>query len=370
MAGAMTAAIAAAGPSAYWYLSRGTGAVALLLLTVSVVLGIVDQRRWRTPRWPRFVLDAMHRNVSLLVLAVLGVHILTAALDSFAPIRLTDAVVPFISTYRPLWVGLGALAFDLLLAIALTSMLRQRLGHRAWRLVHWLAYGSWPVAVLHGLGTGSDAKQGWMLALTITCVIAVLLATWIRVIAGSAQATTPRTAALAALIVWPLALVAWLPNGPLGSGWARKAGTPASLLAFGKKVRPTAANSRESAFANPFSARLAGAIRNGRTPTGLATVDLSMRFRGQAKGVADVNLEGQALPGGGLRMMRSAVTLGPSARPSAYRGKILALDGTRLVAAVSDPAGRSLRLGMVLSLDPVRHKVTGSLSARPVGGVS
>jgi methionine sulfoxide reductase heme-binding subunit len=149
MAGTVTAVFASAGPSAYWYLSRGTGGVALLLLTVSVVLGIVDQRRWRAPGWPRFVLDAMHRNVSLLVLLVLAVHILTAVLDSFAPIRLTNAVVPFTSTYRPIWVGLGALAFDFLLAIALTSMLRQRLGHRTWRLVHWLAYVSWPVALVH-----------------------------------------------------------------------------------------------------------------------------------------------------------------------------------------------------------------------------
>jgi hypothetical protein len=97
---------------------------------------------------------------------------------------------------------------------------------------------------------------------------------------------------------------------------------------------------------------------------------LNMRFHGQRKGVTDVNLEGQALPGGGLRMTRSAVTLGPSASPSAYRGKILGLDGTRLVASVSDSAGRRLRLGMALSLDPARNRVTGTLNSRPTGGMS
>ena len=124
------------------------------------MLGIVDQRHWRPPGWPRFVLDALHRNVSLLVLAILAVHIGTSVLDSFAPIRLVDAVVPFVSAYRPIWLGLGALAFDLLLAVLITSVLRRQFGHRAWRLVHWLAYVSWPVAVVHGLATGTDAKAG------------------------------------------------------------------------------------------------------------------------------------------------------------------------------------------------------------------
>jgi methionine sulfoxide reductase heme-binding subunit len=155
--------LAAAGPSPLWYLTRATGAVALLLLTASVVLGILGAVRFGSPRWPRFLTAGLHRNLSLLVLALLAVHILTAVLDSFAPIGLKDAVVPFVSAYRPLWLGLGALAFDLLLALAATSLLRRRLGYRAWRSVHWLAYGSWPLALTHGLGTGSDAKVGWML---------------------------------------------------------------------------------------------------------------------------------------------------------------------------------------------------------------
>src|SRR5690349_9921838 len=112
--------LATSGPSPLWYLSRGTGAVALLLLTVSVVLGILDQRRWRPRGTPRFVLDALHRNVSLLVLALLALHIASSLIDSFAPIRLVDAFVPFASAYRPVWLGLGALAFDLLLAVAIT----------------------------------------------------------------------------------------------------------------------------------------------------------------------------------------------------------------------------------------------------------
>ncbi|HTD57994.1 MAG TPA: hypothetical protein VK672_03785, partial [Solirubrobacteraceae bacterium] len=123
------AIVAAAGPSAYWYLTRSSGAVALVLLTLALVLGVVDVRRWSTEKWPRFVVDSLHRNVSLLALAFLGLHILTAVLDSFAPISLVDAVIPFTGSYRPLWLGLGALSFDLMLAVILTSLLRRQVGH-------------------------------------------------------------------------------------------------------------------------------------------------------------------------------------------------------------------------------------------------
>ena len=106
---------------------------------------------------------------------MLVIHIVTTVLDGFAPISLIDAVVPFLSAYRPIWLGFGALAFDLLIALTITSLVRRRLGYGAWRAIHWLAYVSWPIAVLHGLGTGSDSKQTWALVLTFACVLAVLV---------------------------------------------------------------------------------------------------------------------------------------------------------------------------------------------------
>src|SRR5437763_15587837 len=179
----MTSQLAATlGPSAYWYLARATGIVSLLLLTASVVLGVPGPLRVTVPgRWPRFAIDALHRDVSLLVIAVLVIHIVTSVLDGFAPINLLDAVLPFRSTYRPLWMGLGAFSFDFLLALVVTSLVRRRLGYRAWRAIHWLAYASWPVAVLHGLGTGSDTETWWMLGLTTACVAAVVAAVLIRI---------------------------------------------------------------------------------------------------------------------------------------------------------------------------------------------
>jgi len=222
--------LAAVGSSTYWYLTRSTGAVSLILLTVSVALGAAGVSRFSSPRWPRFVLDALHRNVSLLAVIFLLVHIITAALDSFAPISLTDAFVPFIGSYRPFWLGLGAVAFDLLLAVTLTSMMRRRLGYGAWRATHWLAYACWPIAVLHGLGTGSDVKSVWLLALNIACLAVVALAVGARAITGWPAHARLRGAALGATAVFALFLLLWLPGGPLGHGWAHRSGTPAYLF--------------------------------------------------------------------------------------------------------------------------------------------
>src|SRR5271165_4848546 len=128
----MNALLASTGPSAYWYLTRSTGAVALLLLTFAIALGVIDVRRLSSPRWPRFVVDSLHRNVSLLAMVFLVLHILTSVLDSFAPISLLDAFIPFTGSYRPFWLGLGAVSFDMIVAVIITSLLRARVGYRSW----------------------------------------------------------------------------------------------------------------------------------------------------------------------------------------------------------------------------------------------
>ena len=192
--------LATAGPSALWYLTRATGAVTLLLLTASVVLGVANVGRLHSTRWPRFVIEGVHRNVSLLAIAVLIVHIATSVLDPFAGIHLIDAVVPFVGSYRPFWLGLGAFASDLLLAVAITSLVRRRLGHGAWRAIHWLAYLCWPVAVMHTVGTGSDVKQVCVFALTAGCVVSVIVAVWARVGFGWPARRGLRSTAVAASV--------------------------------------------------------------------------------------------------------------------------------------------------------------------------
>lgn len=236
----MTPILAASGGSAYWYLTRSTGAVALLLLTGAVALGVLDVRRFSSPNWPRFVLDTLHRNVSLLAMVFLLLHVLTSVLDSFAPISIVDAIVPFAGAYRPFWLGLGALSFDLLVAVTITSLLRRRFGYGTWRAIHWLTYASWPIALLHGFGTGSDVKSTWLLLLSIGCLLVVLAAVLARVISGWPANVRARGTALGAAGVFSLFVLLWLPGGPLGSEWARRSGTPSSLLGHS-----TSASSKE-----------------------------------------------------------------------------------------------------------------------------
>ena len=173
-------AIAASSPSVYWFITRGSGLVTLILLTLTLALGVSNVQRLKSGAIPRFVINAVHRNASLLAVVFLAIHIVTVALDGYVHIRLIDAVVPFGAGYRPFWVGLGAVAFDLMLAVIVTSLLRRHIGHRAWRATHWLAYACWPVALIHGLGSGTDTATTWMRAVTGACVAIVAAAVLTR----------------------------------------------------------------------------------------------------------------------------------------------------------------------------------------------
>jgi predicted ferric reductase len=168
-----------------WYTTRGAGAVTLVLLSAVVVLGILSALRVRTAGWPRFLTAGLHRNLALMTLVFLGLHIVTAVIDPFTHLGWLTAVVPFSSYYRTLWLGLGTVAFELLVAIVVTSLARPLVGQAAWRLVHWLTYASWPIAVIHGLGTGTDVWSAWSLVLTALCVGAVIAAIAYRLMAGS-----------------------------------------------------------------------------------------------------------------------------------------------------------------------------------------
>jgi sulfoxide reductase heme-binding subunit YedZ len=190
----VTAQPLAATLSATWVLTRGSGAVSLLLLSATLVLGIVDLTRWRARSLPRFVIDALHRNLALLAVAFVGVHVLTTLIDAFVSIGIADALVPFAGSYKPLWLGLGAIGFDLLLALIATGLLRRRIGYRAWRRTHWLAYACWPVAMLHAVGMGTDASQPWMLALALVCGGAVAVAVVMRLALTGSAAEQPAKA--------------------------------------------------------------------------------------------------------------------------------------------------------------------------------
>jgi len=165
-----------------WLATRATGLVALLLLTASVLLGVLTAGRFSTRRWPRFLTVGLHRNISLLVLAFLTLHVGTTVLDSYVSIPAAAVVIPFASSYRTGWLALGTVACDLLLALLATSLVRSWLGFRAWRRVHWLAYACWPVALAHGLGAGTDRSTRWVFGVTLGCIASVAAGTAWRLV--------------------------------------------------------------------------------------------------------------------------------------------------------------------------------------------
>ena len=161
---------------ALWYLGRGTGVVALVMFTVTMVLGITTRSGRAGLGLNRFGLADLHKTASLAGTGLIAVHVGTLLFDPYAQLRLVDLAVPFLATYRPLWLGLGTLAVDVLLVLVATSLLRHRVGPRVFRAVHWTAYAMWPLALVHALGTGTDAGTDWMRAVAAACVLAVATA--------------------------------------------------------------------------------------------------------------------------------------------------------------------------------------------------
>jgi sulfoxide reductase heme-binding subunit YedZ len=231
VSGHLLAAASAAGPSWYWYATRGLGVATLIVLTVTVVLGVVTAVRWTGESTPAFVAADLHRNLSLLGVCLLVAHIVTTVLDPYANIGVRDVIIPVGAAYRPVWLGLGVAGAEIIVAIAITSLLRERIGVRLWRVLHWAAYASWPLAVVHGLGTGSDARAPWLIGVVASCVVAVVLAVVERVRHGE-LATLPIRAAAALVTAAGLVVgTGWAFGGPLQTGWAAKAGTPTVAVA-------------------------------------------------------------------------------------------------------------------------------------------
>lgn len=171
--------------TALWYASRATGVVALLLMTAVVLLGLLVNRQGRLPGLPRFAVTGLHRNLSLVAVVFVGVHVLTAVMDSYVSIPLTAAVVPLASGYERLWIGLGAVSLDLTVAVIVTSLLRRHLSRRLWRAVHLTAYLSWPVAWLHSISSSRDMLHGWGFVLSVGSALLVLGAVGWRLAAAS-----------------------------------------------------------------------------------------------------------------------------------------------------------------------------------------
>jgi predicted ferric reductase len=173
-----------------WYATRASGIVALVLLTLTMVLGLVTTSRPRARNWPGFAQQELHRRISILAVVFLAVHVVTSILDTYVHIGWFAIAVPFASPYSRFWVGLGAIALDLMVAVFVSSLLRSHLKPGTWRAIHWLAYASWPIALIHTFGLGTDSREHWVIALGAICVLSVGLSLAWRIRATAKQRAT------------------------------------------------------------------------------------------------------------------------------------------------------------------------------------
>lgn len=366
----MTAAVST---QALWYLTRGSGIVTFLLLSAVVVLGLLTARRTETTRWPRFAIAELHRQLALSSVAFLAVHVATAVSDPFAPIGWVSAIVPFSSSYRPLWLGLGTLALDLFVAILATSLLRHRLNERLWRAVHWLAYLSWPVALFHSLGTGSDVRQGWFLLVVALCVLAVFGAFVARLGFRWPERAGARLAGAGAAVAVIVLGAAFTALGPLRPGWAQRAGTPSAQLGATtahpggatSAAAGSGAGSTSALPAPPYQASFAGSVVSTGLSGGREQIAIRATTSGAGRGVLAVDLIGRPDGSGGVSVSSTRATYGPAGAPTRYSGTAVSVNGARLTLVVSDGAGSPLTLALHLELSGTA--VHGTLQATSGG---
>jgi methionine sulfoxide reductase heme-binding subunit len=199
---------------AIWYAARASGVAAYVVLSLVVCLGLTLGGKAQSRRWPRFSVEDVHRFGGLLVGSLIGVHVLAIAADSFLPFSLTQLLVPFTSSYRPLWTGLGIAATELLLALAITNHYRKRLPYRFWRTAHYLNFAVWGLASIHGLMSGTDRGAAWLAILYGVSVASVLMLLVWRF--GHARGRAPRiaTTGAVAVIALPLLIIGPLRHSP------------------------------------------------------------------------------------------------------------------------------------------------------------
>ena len=354
-----------------WDAARAGGFAAYILLSVAVSVGLVLRNRWQTPKWPRLLTNEIHGYLSLLALVFIVVHVLAVLVDPFTHFGLAEVLVPFVSHYRPAWMGLGVVALYLLLAVWLSSQLRKHMRYEAWRRIHVLAYGVYIAATIHGLGTGSDTRSGWapIIYASSVLVVAGLAARRLLVPAARGQRRRPVLAAFGGGVILITAM--WAVAGPLAAHWGARAGGVAGNRAVlsaqvGRRVAAKVTRAGLGAVRTPFRAKFNGTIDvQPVDAAGRITIRIDGALRGDTRDHLEIYLQGVPLEDGGVAMERSRVRMG--AQTALYHGQIVGLRGSQLVAALHS-SRQDFRLAVDLDLSRADGVVTGAvLGARALG---
>ena len=342
MTGAITVLAAIGGnPKFLWYMTRATGIIAIVLLGMVVILGMVTATKAAPKGFAKFLVPDLHRRLSITAAAFLGVHIITALLDSFVHIGLVASIVPFVATYRPVWVGFGAIAFDLLLIVIATSVVRHRFSQGPWKKIHYLSWLVVTFALFHAIGTGSDARVGLVEVIYIVLVAVVALAAIFRTATDAQLRKLAKIGGSAVIVAVPVLALGWSLKGPLRTGWA-SASSSFSLLP--KVTTTTAATSGSSAggplsngFVWPVNGGVRGTVSIANGSSGTSTVTLSGDVSGTAD-VVTVRLVGQVQQGS-LVLQGSSVAIGTASAPNTYTGAVAQAGGSTLVLSLHGAQG-------------------------------
>lgn len=141
----------------WWYVTRASGLVAYLLLWFSMVLGLAVSSKYLDHALDRVFTYDFHQFISLLSIAFVAVHVIVLMFDRYLPYTIWQILIPFISPYRPFWVGVGVIGFYLILLVTVTFYLRNKLGGSAFRAIHVLSLAGYLGATLHGIYAGTDS---------------------------------------------------------------------------------------------------------------------------------------------------------------------------------------------------------------------
>ena len=352
--------IAAVSISPLWYISRSAGYIGLVLLGVIGVLGIITAGNLKIAQGTKFIAPELHRSLSLLAIVVLAIHVGAAVADKYSFIGLKDVFIPFMSAYRPIWVGLGAIAVDLGIAVLATSLIRVKMGYRSWKVVHWASYPIFALSVIHGLGSGTDTSLWFSKFIYLVVGGVLVLAIIARLLAHPDLRIGKKVAFFGTSFLVPLAIVAWAVSGPLASNWPKRAqGGLKQAVLTSAQVTTAAAKSKQKITAvtapplqlsSTYTSDWSGSI--DQSPSN-AQGEIALRLMGKLAGspgyLLSVVLIGVPLDGG-VSMTSSLVEIASTSGSVVYKGSVTSLNGTTIVGQVSNASGQTLSFSASVSL--------------------
>lgn len=328
-----------------WDVARAGGFTAYILLSLAMVFGLLMSLRVQSAqKWPRLINDQLHQYLTTLSGVFIAIHVGAVLLDPFTQFTLKEILVPGASHYRPLWMALGIVGAYLGLAIALSSWLRPKIPHRVWRSMHYGTFLVWVLATVHGLGTGSDTRTAWAVAIYLACTGAVVFLMLLRLLGSGRARVGWALATVAALVLG----VQWTLTGPMQPGWNAVAN---NHNGSGSKISLTALTPANAVWTSPFTTPAHGQIQvSGPDSVGQIRLTLDGTLSGQPSDVFEMTLVGQTTATGGIAVTSGTMTFGPSLSQPVYHGVLEQLANNEMLGQVTGPNGRVWTVDLTFTL--------------------